>query len=113
MATRDLLATLFEAWETHDALRSAACFAPEGVYREAGGQDIVGRDAITAKFAHFFREGPPWRFTVEDVIVEGDRAAVAYRFEVKGDGPGWRERAGCAVVRFEGGLVAVWHEYHG
>ncbi len=113
MAARDLLETLFEAWNAHDALRSAACFAEGGTYREAGGRELVGREAIGAHFATFFRSGPPWRFEVDDLVLDGERAAVVYRFAVKGDAPDWSERAGCAVVRFEGGLVALWREYHG
>jgi uncharacterized protein (TIGR02246 family) len=113
MAHRDLLETLFEAWNSHDALRSSACFAPEAVYREAGGREVVGRPAIVAHFAAFFRSGPPWRFEVDDLLLDGDRAAVVYRFAIRGDGPDWRERAGCAVVRFEAGLISLWHEYHG
>lgn len=113
MAVRDILGTLFESWESHDALRAAACFSPEGVYREADGREIVGRSAIQEHFARFFREGPPWRFDVGEPIVEGDRAAVTFTFAVKGEGAAWRERVGCAIVSFEQGLVGLWREYHG
>jgi uncharacterized protein (TIGR02246 family) len=113
VAVRDILETLFESWESHDALRAAACFSPDGVYREADGREIIGREAIRTHFARFFREGPPWRFDVGETIVQGDRAAVTFTFAVKGDGAAWRERAGCAVVSFEQGLVGLWREYHG
>ena len=113
MSSRDLLETLFEAWNAHDAIRAAACFDSAATYREAGGREVVGRSAIVEHFAVFFRAGPPWRFEVDDVILDGDRAAVVFRFAVKGDAVNWSERAGCAVVRFEGGLVGLWHEYHG
>lgn len=110
---REILDTLFEAWMSHDALRSAACFAPEGVYREAEGREVRGREQIAAHFAQFFRSGPPWTFAVEETIFEGERAAVTFSFSVKGDGPQWRERAGCALVKFNGGLIELWREYHG
>lgn len=110
---RDLLTSLFEAWNAHDALRAAACFAPAAIYREAGGREVAGREEIAGHFAAFFRSGPPWRFEVDDVLVEGDRAAVVFRFAVKGDASDWSERAGCAVVRFDGGLINLWHEFHG
>ena len=113
MAARDLLETLFEAWQGHDALRSAACFAADAVYCEAGGAEVVGREAIQAHFAHFFREGPPWRFEVDEVFGEGERVAVAYRFGLKSTGDSWNERTGCAIVTLKGGLVRRWREYHG
>jgi len=113
VTTRDILETLFEAWNAHDALRAAACFDPAAIYREAGGREVVGRGAIVEHFAAFFRSGPPWRFDVDDVLLDGDRAAVVFRFAIKGDAANWSERAGCAVVRFEGGLIGLWHEYHG
>lgn len=113
MANRDILETLFESWATHDALRAAACFSERGVYCEVDGREVVGREAIRAEFARFFRQGPPWRFDVGETIVQGDRAAVTFTFALKGDGGRWRERAGCAIVSFEQGLVAIWREYHG
>ncbi len=113
MNRMDLLETLFEAWMAHDAARSSACFAPGGTYREADGREVIGRAAIAEHFARFFQSGPPWRFDVDETIIQGEKAAVVYRFSIKGDGPQWRERAGCAIVRFEGGLVSLWREYHG
>jgi uncharacterized protein (TIGR02246 family) len=113
MAARDLLETLFEAWQAHDALQASACFAHDAVYCEAGGTEVMGRAAITDHFARFFREGPPWRFEVDEVFGEGDRVAVAYRFGVKGAAETWSDRAGCAIVGLEGGLVRRWREYHG
>lgn len=113
MSARDLLATLFEAWNAHDAVRAAACFAEDGIYREADGREVAGRAEIGGHFARFFRTGPPWRFDVDEVVCEGERAAVAYRFGVKGQGGDWSERGGCAMVRLRGGLVQLWHEYRG
>jgi uncharacterized protein (TIGR02246 family) len=113
MAIRAILESLFEAWSSHDALRAAACFAPGATYREADGRVLEGREALAEHFARFFREGPPWRLDVEEVLVEGERAAVAYRFGIHRKEQQWYERAGCALVHFESGLVQSWREYHG
>jgi predicted SnoaL-like aldol condensation-catalyzing enzyme len=111
---RGTLDSLIGAWRTGDALRAAAHFVVDGEYGEAGDEPIVGRDALVAHFTRFFRDGPRWRFDVDDVIVEGDRACVVYRFAVEGTGAVWRERAGCAIVRFEpSGAIAAWREYEG
>ena len=108
---QSLITELIGAWQANDALRACAFFAPDAVYREAGHEAIVGREAICAYFQRFFRDGPVWRFSVDDVIVEGDRAAIEYRFGVKGHAEEWRERAGCAFVRRAGGLIVEWREY--
>ena len=113
MKPRELLAELFAAWRSGDAHRAVAYFAPDATYSEARGERIVGRERLTERFTRFFRDGPPWRFEVDDVIVERDRAAVRYRFGIrKGDGR-WDERPGCALVAFDGGLVNEWREYEG
>ena len=111
---RGTLDSLIGAWRTGDALRAAAHFVVDGEYGEAGDAPIVGRDALVAHFTRFFRDGPRWRFDVDDVIVEGDRACVVYRFAVEGAGAVWRERAGCAIVKFDSsGAIAAWREYEG
>jgi len=111
---RGILESLIGAWRTGDALRAAAHFTSEGRYGEAGAAPLVGRDALTAHFTRFFRDGPRWRFDVDEVILEGDSACVVYRFAVEGAGAVWRERAGCAIVAFdESGAITAWREYEG
>jgi uncharacterized protein (TIGR02246 family) len=107
-----MIEELIGAWQANDALRAAAFFSPGAVYHETGQMPIVGREAILEHFTRFFRDGPAWRIDTDDVIVEGERAAVAYRFSTTVNGT-WVTREGCALVRSEGGLVALWREYHG
>jgi limonene-1,2-epoxide hydrolase len=109
---RALIEELIAAWQAHDAHRAAAFFAPDGVYHESGRLPLAGRDAIFAHFQRFFHEGPAWKIDLVETIVEGERAAVSYRFAVSGGGI-WQTREGCALVLREGGLVAHWREYHG
>lgn len=103
---------LVRAWMRGDAWRASAFFAPDAVFHEAGREPIHGRDAIAAHFARFFRDGPVWRFTIDDVIADGERAALAFRFELR-IADEWRERAGCALVRREAALLTEWREYQG
>jgi hypothetical protein len=110
---RASLESLFEAWLANDSLQSAAHFSESAAYREAGGATIVGRPAITEHFARFFRDGPSWRFDVDAVLVEGDHAAVRYRFALTDQKGVWREHDGCAFVRFKGQLIEEWREYKG
>lgn len=112
--SRGTLQGLIDAWRSGDALRAAAHFIDEAHYGEAGRVPLVGRDALVAHFTRFFRDGPRWRFEVDDVIVDEDRACVVYRFAIEGSGGVWRERAGCAIVKFDSyGAIAAWREYEG
>ena len=113
MTLEQLIHELIGAWRGADAQRAAMFFCEDGVYHEAGHEAILGREQIAAHFARFFRDGPAWRFEADEFVVEGERAAVRYRFFVKGEGSGWRERAGCAVVHRRDGSIEVWREYHG
>ena len=110
---RERLDSLFTAWRRGDALLSGAHFAIDGTYREAGREPIVGRAAIVEHFTAFFRDGPRYEFTLEEAIVEGDTAAVAYRFSIEAVRGTWRERPGCALVRFADGTITHWREYEG
>ncbi len=103
------------AYASGDLARAAAGFAPDAVYREARKQPVRGRQAIAAHFERFAARGARWSFALDEVIADGDRACVVYRFGLSG-GPGepLRERAGCATVRLDGsGLIAEWREYEG
>jgi ketosteroid isomerase-like protein len=109
------LETLLEAFRRGALDDAAACFEPDARYAEAARAPVDGRAAIARHFAAFGAAGTRWRFVVDDVLRDGDRACVTYRFAMAegADGP-WRERAGCAIVRLgSGGLIAEWREYSG
>lgn len=113
MTLQALIEELAAAWQSYDAHRASAFFAPDGIYCESGREPIVGREAIFEHFKRFFRDGPTWRFTIDETIVENERAAVVYRFDVKDEGGTWHARAGCAIVERRDGLIARWREFAG
>jgi len=113
MTTRDIIDEVIASWLTYDALRASALFAPDGVYAEAGREAIVGRPAILEHFQRFFRDGPTWRFEVDDIVTEGTRAAIVYRFHVKDATERWSVRPGCAFARTNGELITEWREFSG
>jgi hypothetical protein len=94
---------------------AAASFSEEATYQEARNEPIRGRAAIAAEFARYAEAGVLFSVEVDEVIVDGKHACVEYRFKVRrGAAEPWRERAGCATVRFdERGLIASWREYEG
>ena len=109
------LADVLDAFTRADLGAAAAGFAEHGAYREARKPPVRGRAAVAAHFARFSASGAVWKFFVDDVIADGDRACVVYRFAVAGGGDeGWRERAGCALVRLDvRGHIEEWREYEG
>ena len=111
----DGLAAVLAAFARGDLSAAATGFGEHAVYREARKPALVGQAAVAAHFARFAASGAAWTFCVDDVIADGDRACVVYRFEVaEGNGKGRLERAGCALVRLDGrGQIAQWREYEG
>jgi ketosteroid isomerase-like protein len=109
----ETLASVLDAFACGELGGVAARFAEHGAYWEARKAPVRGRAAIAAEFARFSASGVPFRFEVDDVIASADRACVVYRFATpEGSGEPWRERAGCAIVRFdECGQIAEWREY--
>ena len=113
-AIRGQLDDLFDAWRRGDALHAVAHFSAEAIYREAGREPVVGREAILAHFTRFFRDGPQWEIVVDECLIVGRRGAVVYRFRLKGQTGDWIERAGCAIVSFDkDGALTQWREYEG
>jgi ketosteroid isomerase-like protein len=109
------LAAVLAAFARGDLAAAAAGFGEHATYREAHKPALEGRAAVTAHFARFAASGTMWKFVVDDVVAEGDRACVAFRFTLgEGDANGRHERAGCALVRLDGrGHIAEWREYEG
>jgi len=113
--TPPALATVLDLFRAGEVDGAAGCFAEDATYQEPRKAPIRGREAIAAEFARFAATGVPFRVVVDDVFRDGKSACVVYRFQVAGgEGEPWRERAGCATVRFnEGGRIAAWREYEG
>ena len=108
-----MIEELISAWTSYDAHRASAFFTSDATYHESGRDPIHGREAIFEHFKTFFRDGPAWRITVEEIIVEGPRAAMRFRFELKRDGDGWISREGCAFVKSDDRLISEWREFSG
>jgi len=109
----EVLDSLFIAWRNGDALRAGAHFALDARYQEARREPIVGRDAIVQHFTAFFRDGPAWRFHLEEILTDTNRAAVRYRFEIAEADGSWRTRTGCAFATLRDGTLTEWREYEG
>lgn len=72
---------------------------------------LVGRVAYRARLPSFLGEFPELRYEVEDLLVDGDRAAVAYRMTARYRGTTPVALRGMFRFRVEDGVVAARTDY--
>ncbi|MDF5757532.1 nuclear transport factor 2 family protein [Spongiactinospora sp. TRM90649] len=80
-STRRAVERYIGALNRHDRDEIAACVTP-GFHNEhtsAAGVSVRGRDAYRERLASFLAGFEDLRYEVEDLLVDGDRAAVPYR----------------------------------
>ena len=116
--TRDEIVALFErregAWRARDAAALAADHAENGVVISPTGGVLEGRAEIERIYRVWFTAFADFAFTVEDLVVEGERAALLGRATGRHSGeffgmPATNRRIDVACgffFRFEGSLIA-------
>jgi steroid delta-isomerase-like uncharacterized protein len=89
--TRSAVERYLSALNEHDADAVAAGVTADFVneHTSARGTSRVGRDAYRAALPAFLDRFADLHYAVEDVLVDGDRAAVAYRMTCQ-----WRDDDG-------------------
>ena len=105
-----------ESFATGDPDRIAAFVAADFANRHASvlGQPSTGRDEYRARLPGFLATFEGLHYEIEDVIVEGDRACVAYRMHATAQGANRRdpiELAGVMRLRVHDGLVRERTDY--
>jgi glyoxylase-like metal-dependent hydrolase (beta-lactamase superfamily II)/predicted ester cyclase len=113
MSAEAVVRSYFEALAARDAAAAGACWAPDGVDRF--GQDVLhGPDGVRDYFAEIFAALPDWDMHIDDVVAEGDKAAVHWHATgtfaggpLRGIEPnGARiEMRGLDLIRVEGDLI--------
>ena len=106
--TREVVLRYVAALNAHDADAVVACVAEDFVneHTSVAGTGVVGRTAYRKRLDGFLREFEDLRYAVEDVLVDGDRAALAYTMTFRLGGVAQRIRG---VFRFRvgaDGLIA-------
>ena len=85
---RDSGARYTAAWCSQDPARVATFFSTDGSISINGGAPAVGRDAIREVVQGFMTAFPDLVLTMDDVLVEGDRAVYHWTFAGANTGPG-------------------------
>jgi steroid delta-isomerase-like uncharacterized protein len=106
--TRAVVLRYVAALNAHDADAVAACVADDFVneHTSVGGVSVVGRGAYRERLDRFLGEFVDLHYEVEDLLVDGDRAALAYTMTFERHGVAQRVRG---VFRFrvdDDGLIA-------
>ncbi|HEY1279964.1 MAG TPA: nuclear transport factor 2 family protein [Acidimicrobiales bacterium] len=89
--TRSAVERYLSALNEHDADAVAACVTADFVneHTSARGTSRAGRDAYRAALPVFLDRFADLHYAAEDLLVDGDRAAVAYRMTCQ-----WRDDDG-------------------
>ena len=96
--TRDAVLRYLAALNARDADAVAGCVSADFVneHTAALGRTVTGRAAYRARLDGFLAEFADLHYEVEELLVDGDRAAVAYRMSFR------LVSAGKAPVRIRG-----------
>ncbi|WP_433359359.1 ester cyclase [Streptosporangium sp. CA-115845] len=114
--TRVAVARYVEALNAHDADAVAACVSEDFVneHTSALGRSVTGRHGYRANLTGFLADFVDLRYEVEDLLVEGDRASLAYRMSFRLASAGGRPVVVRGVFRFRvdaDGLIAHRTDY--
>ena len=99
---RDFALRYTAAWCSRDAASVAAFFSPDGSISINDGAPAAGRSAIAAAFQAYMIAFPDLHLSMDDVVVQGDRAIYHWTFTGANTGPGGTGQR----VRFSG--FEVW-----
>ena len=95
----------------YDLMRDDFAWIIEGqsrFSRSYEGKEAVKRDLLDVLFQAF---ATPYRFTIDEIIAEGDRVVVRGRGEVRTKAGKDYNNSYCFVLRLEGGQLVELREY--
>lgn len=120
MNTRELIEKWIAAFQSCDADAVIACYADDAVnHQVAAGEPARGKEQIAADTRAFFAAFPDAWSRVENIIVDGDRAAWewigggTFTGEFNGLAPTGKsfEMHGCGFFTFRDGLIVLQRGY--
>ncbi len=115
MSAAEVAKRYFDALAAHDLDAAVECWAPGGVDRFVGQQEMVAPDGIREYFGALFAAFPDFSMEVLDATTSRDRTAVRWRARGTFAGPGTFqgfvpngaqiEIEGCDVMKVDDGLI--------
>jgi glyoxylase-like metal-dependent hydrolase (beta-lactamase superfamily II)/predicted ester cyclase len=114
-STSEIARQYFDALAAHDIDAAVACWAPGGIDRFVGQQDLTAREGVRQYFTALFDAFPDFSFETLDLTTYRNRTAVRWRARATFAGPGrfqgfdpngaTIELEGCDVVTVVDGLI--------
>ncbi len=114
-STTDVAKRYFEALSAHDIDAAVDCWAPGGVDRFVGQQELVAPEGVRQYFTELFAAFPDFAFEIVDTTTYRNRTAVRWRARATFAGPGrfqgfvangaQIEIEGCDVVTVQDGKI--------
>ncbi len=110
----DLIKQMTAAACAGDGAGVAACFTPEGVYRDVFYGDFAGPDIARMIEDHFHRDGRDFRWDIHDPVSDGATGYARYVFSYVSKLEGHEGKRACfegvAICRLKDGLIAEYTE---
>jgi steroid delta-isomerase-like uncharacterized protein len=114
-STTDVAKRYFDALSAHDIDTAVDCWAPGGVDRFVGQQELVAPEGVRQYFTELFAAFPDFVFEIVDTTTYRNRTAVRWRARATFAGPGrfqgfvangaQIEIEGCDVVTVQDGKI--------
>lgn len=74
-----LIAELIEAWNAHDPVRVAACYAADYLGEDVGAPGVQrGPEEIRKVTQYYLRAFPDLRIDLDDLILDGDKSVLVW-----------------------------------
>jgi hydroxyacylglutathione hydrolase len=120
-STTEVVRRYFEALNAHDIDAAAECWAPGGVDRFVGQQELIAPEGVRQYFNELFAAFPDFKFEILETTTYRNRSAVRWRASATFAGPGRfqgliangvrLELEGCDVVTVQDDKIQLNHAY--
>jgi steroid delta-isomerase-like uncharacterized protein len=88
LSTSDVAKRYFQALAAHDLDAAVDCWAPGGIDRFVGQQELIAPDGVRQYFAELFEAFPDFSFEILEMTTYRNRTAVRWRARATFAGPG-------------------------
>ncbi|UCE17247.1 MAG: nuclear transport factor 2 family protein [Gemmatimonadota bacterium] len=108
---RDLTQTIFDTFNNRDVSDLEQCLAEDAVFDFPGTEVLQGPKRILLFFKILFRKYPRLAFTVEDILVDEDRACAVWSNDGEDNKGNPYHNQGVTLIRVKDGKIVSISDY--